>query len=233
MISEKEFSRNLSTVKEQIENACDKYGRSAEDVTLLPVTKNWPVNAVKICEVNGIKRVGENRVQEALQKMESTPGTGYDLIGHLQSNKAKMVVGKFSCIQSVDSFKILDKLAKIANELNVKQPILLQVNAGEDPAKFGISIEEVTEVLGKALNLSSLRVDGFMTIAPYAPDNNQVAKDCFANLHQLRERMSEIYNETLHELSMGMSGDLNEAIAEGSTMIRVGSALFGQREKNQ
>ena len=74
MISEKEFSRNLSTVKEQIEKACDKYGRSAEDVTLLPVTKNWPINAVKICEVNGIKRVGENRVQEALQKMESTPG---------------------------------------------------------------------------------------------------------------------------------------------------------------
>ncbi len=233
MISEKEFSTNLSTVKEQIEKACDKYGRSAEDVTLLPVTKNWPVDAVKICEVNGIKRVGENRVQEALQKMEGTPGTGYDLIGHLQSNKAKMVVGKFSCIQSVDSFKILDKLAKIANGLNVKQPILLQVNAGKDPAKFGISIDEVPEVLEKALNLSSLRVDGFMTIAPYAPDNNKVARDCFASLRQLRDRMSEIYNETFQELSMGMSGDLNEAIAEGSTMIRVGSALFGQREKNQ
>ncbi|MAH26319.1 MAG: YggS family pyridoxal phosphate-dependent enzyme [Opitutae bacterium] len=233
MISEKEFSRNLSTVKEQIEKACDKYGRSAEDITLLPVTKNWSVDAVKICEVNGIKRVGENRVQEALQKMESTPGTDYDLIGHLQSNKAKMVVGKFSCIQSVDSFKILDKLAKIANELNVKQPILLQVNAGEDPAKFGISIEEVTEVLGKALNLSSLRVDGFMTIAPYDPDNNQTARDCFANLRKLRDAMSEIYNMTFKDLSMGMSGDLNEAIAEGSTMIRVGSALFGQREKNQ
>ena len=233
MISEKEFSRNLSTVKEQIEKACDKYGRSAEDVTLLPVTKNWPINAVKICEVNGIKRVGENRVQEALQKMESTPGTDYDLIGHLQSNKAKMVVGKFSCIQSVDSYKILDKLAKIANELNVKQPILLQVNAGKDPAKFGISIEEVTEVLDKALNLSSLRVDGFMTIAPYDPDDNQIARDCFANLRKLRDAMSEIYNVTFKNLSMGMSGDLNEAIAEGSTMIRVGSALFGQREKNQ
>ena len=233
MISEKEFSRNLSTVKEQIEKACDKYGRSAEDITLLPVTKNWSVDAVKICEVNGIKRVGENRVQEALQKMESTPGTNYDLIGHLQSNKAKMVVGKFSCIQSVDSFKILDKLAKIANELNVKQPILLQVNAGKDPAKFGISIEEVTEVLEKALNLSSLRVDGFMTIAPYDPDNNQIARDCFANLRKLRDAMSEMYNVTFKDLSMGMSGDLNEAIAEGSTMIRVGSALFGQREKNQ
>jgi pyridoxal phosphate enzyme (YggS family) len=165
--------------------------------------------------------------------MASTPGTGYDLIGHLQSNKAKMVVGKFSCIQSVDSFKILDKLAKIANGLNVKQTILLQVNAGKDPAKFGISIDEVPEVLEKALNLSSLRVDGFMTIAPYAPDNNKVARDCFASLRQLRDRMSEIYNETFQELSMGMSGDLNEAIAEGSTMIRVGSALFGQREKNQ
>ena len=233
MISEKEFSRNLSTVKEQIEKACDKYGRSAEDVTLLPVTKNWPVDAVKICEVNGIKRVGENRVQEALQKMESTPGTNYDLIGHLQSNKAKMVVGKFSCIQSVDSFKILDKLAKIANELNVKQPILLQVNAGEDPAKFGISIEEVTEVLGKALNLSSLRVDGFMTIAPYAPKNNKIARDCFANLCRLRDTMSEECKMTFKDLSMGMSGDLNEAIAEGSTMIRVGSSLFGHREKNQ
>ena len=233
MISEKEFSTNLSTVKEQIEKACDKYGRSAEDVTLLPVTKNWPVDAVKICEVNGIKRVGENRVQEALQKMEGTPGTGYDLIGHLQSNKAKMVVGKFSCIQSVDSFKILDKLAKIANGLNVKQSILLQVNAGKDPAKFGILIDEVPEVLEKALNLSSLRVDGFMTIAPYAPDNNKVARDCFASLCQLRDRMSEIYNETFQELSMGMSRDLNEAIAEGSTMIRVGSALFGLREKNQ
>jgi pyridoxal phosphate enzyme (YggS family) len=232
MISEKQFSKNLSIVKEQIEVACVKHGREVNEVTLLPVTKNWPVDAVKFCEINGINRVGENRVQEALQKMQNTPGIGYDLIGHLQSNKTKLAVGKFSCIQSVDSFKILDKIARIANELNVKQPILLQVNAGKDPAKFGISIEETQGVLEKALNFSSLRVDGFMTIAPYDPDNKLVARDCFANLRQLRDAMSKIFNEPFQELSMGMSGDLNDARAEGSTMIRVGSALFGRREMN-
>ena len=154
MISEKEFSNNLSVVNEQIEKACCKYGRSAQEVTLLPVTKNWPVRAVAMCAKHGIKRVGENRVQEAIQKMESTSEINYDLIGHLQSNKVKFVVGKFSCIQSIDSLKILERLGKLAYESRLIQPLLLQVNAGSDPAKYGISIEETQAVLERALNIS-------------------------------------------------------------------------------
>lgn len=229
MISEKEFSNNLSVVNQQIEKACCKYGRSAQEVTLLPVTKNWPVHAVAMCAKHGIKRVGENRVQEAIQKMESTSEINYDLIGHLQSNKVKFVVGKFSCIQSVDSLKILERLGKLAYESRLIQPLLLQVNAGSDPAKYGISIEETQAVLERALNISSIRINGFMAIAPYDPHNKNTARECFANLRTLRDSMAEKYNQPFPELSMGMSGDLEEAIAEGSTMIRVGSALFGQR----
>ena len=229
MISKKEFSKNLLSVKQQIDRACHKFGRSAEEITLLPVTKNWPVDAVTMCADNGIKRVGENRVQEAIEKMDNVSEIGFELIGHLQSNKAKFVVGKFTCIQSVDSMIILEKLGKFADNYQVTQPLLLQINAGNDPAKYGISIKETQAVLAMALSIPSLRIDGFMAIAPYDPGNKDTARRCFANLRALRDSMEEKYNQPFPVLSMGMSGDLEEAIAEGSTMIRVGSALFGQR----
>ena len=229
MITEKEFSHNLTLVREQLENACHQNRRDSSEITLLPVTKNWPIDAVKLCQNAGVERVGENRVQEAIGKMEQIKSVHFDLIGHLQSNKAKLAVGRFNCIQSVDSEKLLEKLAKIAGAKSLVQKILLQVNAGKDPAKFGISIEECKAVVEKALSFESVDVLGFMTIAPFDPENNSTAQYAFEKLRKLRDNMAITFGKSFSELSMGMSGDLNEAIAAGSTMIRVGSALFGKR----
>ena len=146
MIAEKEFSNNLESVQEKIAIACEASDRALKEVTLLPVTKNWSADAVKLCKGSGITRVGENRVQEAIQKMEVVQGVEFDLIGHLQGNKAKQVIGKFSCIQSVDSLKLLEKLERLARRNNLIQPILLQINAGNDPAKHGISIENASYI---------------------------------------------------------------------------------------
>ena len=174
-------------------------------------------------------RVGENRVQEALRKQLEVEGINWDLIGHLQSNKVKMVVGKFSRVQTVDSPKLLRRLNDASVQLGVKTAVLVQVNTGKDPAKKGIFEEQCKELIEEALGLSSLILEGLMTIAPFSPDDPTVARVAFSRLRDLKEKMSHEFKISLPELSMGMTGDLKEAVAEGSTMIRVGSALFGSR----
>lgn len=230
MITEKEFQKNLVILRDRLEEACSFSNRSVEDVEILPVTKNWPVQAVHYAQRAGFFRVGENRVQEALKKKSSVEGMEWDLIGHLQSNKAKQVTGQFSRVQTVDSIKLLGKLNLASSKLNVKTGILIQVNTGKDPAKNGILEEQCEEFVDKTLDYSSLVLEGFMTMAPFAPDDPQIARNAFSRLRDLKEKMSSQFSISLPELSMGMTGDLREAIAEGSTMIRVGSALFGQRE---
>ena len=230
MITEKEFQKNLSILRERLAEACTFANRSVEEVQILPVTKNWPVQAVHYSQRAGFSRVGENRVQEALEKKSSVEGMEWDLIGHLQSNKAKQVIGQFSRVQTVDSSKLLGKLHLASTKLNVKTGILIQVNTGNDPAKNGILEEQCEEFVEKTLGYSSLILEGFMTMAPFAPDDPKVARNAFSRLRNLKDQMSSQFNIPLPELSMGMTGDLGEAVAEGSTMIRVGSALFGQRE---
>lgn len=230
MITEKEFQNNLSILRERLAEACALSNRSVEEVQILPVTKNWPVQAVHYSQRAGFSRVGENRVQEAVEKKSSVEGMEWDLIGHLQSNKAKQVIGQFSRVQTVDSSKLLGKLHLASTKLNVKTGILIQVNTGNDPAKNGILEEQCEEFVEKTLGYSSLILEGFMTMAPFAPDDPKVARNAFSRLRNLKDQMSSQFNIPLPELSMGMTGDLGEAVAEGSTMIRVGSALFGQRE---
>ena len=230
MITEKEFQKNLSILRERLAEACTFANRSVEEVQILPVTKNWPVQAVHYAQRAGFSRVGENRVQEAVEKKSSVEGMEWDLIGHLQSNKAKQVIGQFSRVQTVDSSKLLGKLHLASTKLNVKIGILIQVNTGNDPAKNGILEDQCEEFVEKTLGYSSLILEGFMTMAPFAPDDPKVARNAFSRLRNLKDQMSSQFNIPLPELSMGMTGDLREAVAEGSTMIRVGSALFGQRE---
>jgi len=230
MITEKEFQKNLSILRERLAEACTFANRSVEEVQILPVTKNWPVQAVHYAQRAGFSRVGENRVQEAVEKKSSVEGMEWDLIGHLQSNKAKQVIGQFSRVQTVDSSKLLGKLHLASTKLNVKIGILIQVNTGNDPAKNGILEDQCEEFVEKTLGYSSLVLEGFMTMAPFAPDDPKVARNAFSRLRNLKDQMSSQFNIPLPELSMGMTGDLREAVAEGSTMIRVGSALFGQRE---
>ena len=229
MIEEKKFLFNLEKVRQRIKDACDKSGRDMNEVTLLPVTKNWPVDAVRYCKNSKITQVGENRVQEATSKMDLIEGVEWELIGHLQSNKAKQVVGRFSRIQTVDSSKLLNRVDVASLASQVKTAILLQVNAGADPAKFGVSLADAPALLSQALKCEGLQVDGLMTIAPFAPDDPSVSAKTFFRLRNLRDQLASESGLPLKVLSMGMSGDLEQAVAEGSTMIRVGSSLFGDR----
>ena len=230
MISRDEFEQNLAAIQERIRVACERNQREISEVFLLPVTKNWPVAAVEYCRDAGIPRVGENRVQEAKSKQNEISGVEWELIGHLQSNKVNQVMGKFARVQTVDSLKLIQKLQSAAEKLDLICPILLQVNAGEDPAKYGFNSGETSAALEEALGAANLKVDGLMTIAPYAPENPAVARACFAKLQEIRDRLQDSHEVLLPELSMGMSDDLDSAIAQGSTMIRVGSALFGVRD---
>ena len=229
MIEESQFQENLRRVTDEIARACKECNRDNKEVKLLPVTKNWPSGVVQYCKNADIFSVGENRVQEALQKQSEVEGVKWELIGHLQSNKIKQVVGRFDRIQTVDSDNLLSKLQSFSERSNLICKVLLQVNAGNDPAKYGCTLENAEPLLEFALECSNLQVDGLMTIAPYSPDDPTLASACFRNLRELRDRLSEKFEVNLTELSMGMSGDLTQAIESGSTMIRVGTALFGNR----
>jgi pyridoxal phosphate enzyme (YggS family) len=229
MIDYPTFTANLSDVQARIEAACRAAGRSLTEVSLLPVTKNHPVDAVEFAVRSGLRAVGENRVQEAFDKRSSySEAVGWELIGHLQSNKAKLAVETFDRIQSVDSLKLLSRLDRFAGETGRRLPILLQCNTGEDANKYGFSVGEMDAALEFALNAGNLKPEGLMTIAPL-DDDLEVAKAAFEGLRELRDRLEVRFGAKLPELSMGMTGDLEVAIAAGSTQIRVGTALYGQR----
>jgi len=229
MINFNDFKANADQVISRIVEACQDAGRSPTEVELLAVTKTHPVEVIDYVTRFGLKAVGENRVQEAVDKKAlSHDSLRWELIGHLQSNKAKLVVEHFDRVQSVDSQKLLSLLDRAAGERGRTLAILLQINAGRDPAKYGAEIEEAPKLLESALACKHLRVDGLMTIAPLS-DDPAVAQRTFATLRELRDEFSAQFGLPLRELSMGMSGDLAAAIAAGSTQVRVGSALFGQR----
>lgn len=230
MITFEEFEANIAAVRERIRLACSEADRLETDVSLLPVTKNHPLDAIDFAARACLQAVGENRVQEAGYKRGSYAGDMYwELIGHLQSNKAKQAVEVFDRVQSVDSLKILRRLDRYALESGKTLPILIQCNTGEDPNKYGFAAEFMNEAVEAALEAKALRLDGLMTIAPLDDDPNE-AKAAFDKLRDLRESLSAGFGCPLKELSMGMTGDLEQAIAAGSTQIRIGTALFGARE---
>ncbi len=230
MISYETFCLNCRDVEERIRQTCVHFGRSYAEVALLPVTKTHPKEAVEYAKRYGFKAVGENRIQEAEDKQMACKDIAieWEIIGHLQSNKAKRAAESFHRIQSVDTDKLAGKLARGAEEVGRVLPILLQVNAGNDPAKFGTDADAVAALLESVLKMPSLRVDGLMTIAPLDEDM-EVARRCFMRLREVRDQLAHSFAVPLKELSMGMSGDLEPAIEAGSTMIRVGTALFGLR----
>ncbi|WP_269522467.1 YggS family pyridoxal phosphate-dependent enzyme [Coraliomargarita parva] len=229
MISLDEFKQNLASVCARMDAACLAAGRDPASVQLLPVTKNHPEAAPEYVAACGLGAVGENRVQEAVAKQAAcTASLRWELIGHLQSNKAKEAVAHFDRVQSVDSLKLIQRLNRMAADSGKCLPILLQFNTGEDPNKYGFSCNEADAVLEAALACPHLQVEGFMTIAPL-DDDLEVAKVAFDGLRALRDRLADSFQVPLSELSMGMTGDLEVAITAGSTQIRVGTALFGSR----
>lgn len=229
MISFELFEKRLASLRERITAACISASRDPSGIILLPVTKTHPATAVEYAARAGLKSVGENRVQEAVHKRgECSADIRWELIGHLQSNKAKIATTHFDRVQSADSAKLLTLLDRAAGELGRTLPVLLQINAGHDPAKFGAEPEDAERLVQAALALPHLRLDGLMTIAPLS-DDPTVAERTFANLRVIRDDLAARCGTPLNELSMGMSGDLEAAIAAGSTCVRVGSALYGER----
>ena len=225
------FRCQANEVREKIAEACRRAGRNPSDVRLLAVTKTHPPAAVEYAARYGLEAVGENRVQEAVGKRaQCTAAIRWELIGHLQSNKAALAAANFDRVQSVDDLKLLTLLDRAAGEQGRRLPVLLQINAGHDPAKFGAEPADAARLLEAALALPHLQVDGLMTVAPLSEDP-AVAQRTFAALRTLRDELAVRTGAPLRELSMGMTGDLAIAVAEGSTLVRVGTALFGARDQ--
>lgn len=230
MVSAAQFKDRCEGVLARIQAACERTGRAPGTVRLLPVTKTHPVEAALLAHAFGLRAVGENRVQEAAQKRLLAPADlRWELIGHLQSNKAKQALQAFDVIQSVDSPDLATRLGRLAAELGLRREVLLQVNAGDDPAKFGCDLADAPRLLEAALAQPGLLVMGLMAVAPFSADPT-VADRTFGELRLCRDALSARFGVALPELSMGMSGDLESAVAAGSTCVRVGSALFGSRD---
>ena len=225
-----DFLERLTNIIGRIDNACLRAGRSVGSVRLLAVTKTHGPEAAAWAAQAGLTAVGENRVQEAAEKRPQVEASlRWELIGHLQSNKARQAVQTFDRIQSVDRIKLITALDRFAEEERTEPlPILLQVNAGDDPAKFGCDVAEAPRLLESALAASNLRVDGLMTIAPLS-DDPDVARRCFERLRSVRDDLQAQFGVALPELSMGMTDDMEIAIAAGSTCVRIGTALYGKR----
>ncbi len=220
------FSERLETVEARIADACEKAGRAREDVTLLAVSKTKPPEAVREAAAAGLRLFGENKVQEAQSKISMCPaGLEWHLIGHLQTNKAKVAANLFQMIHSVDSLKLLEALESHAN---MTLPVLLQVNVSGEAAKFGMKPDDVAGVIEAANQMSKCEVHGLMTLPPFSPDPEKTRVH-FAALRALRDRVQDETGTPLPELSMGMSHDLEVAIEEGSTWVRIGTDLFGSR----
>lgn len=220
----------LSGVRSRVESASARSGRNPLEVRLMAVTKNHGPEAVDAAAAAGIDLVGENRVQEATGKQSQVRATpAWELIGPLQSNKARLAVAHFDRIQSVDREKIARALGRAAEEIDRPVvPVLLQVNIGEDPRKAGVSSGGAEALIEQIRSVERLDLQGLMTIPPFAEDPS-VARRCFAALRDLRDRLVSQTGLPLRELSMGMSGDFEIAIEEGATLIRLGTLLFGER----
>ena len=213
---------NVAGVEARIANACARAGRSRDDVTLVAVSKTFPAEFVDEAVAAGIAEVGENRVQEARDKKPLVHGNArWHLIGHLQTNKAKDAVRLFDVIQAVDSPDLAEKLARAADAHGKRQEVMLQVNIGDEPQKSGIARADVGAIAKQAAALASLHVIGLMAIPPIG--TAEESRPYFRELRTMRDALG------LRHLSMGMSEDFETAIEEGSTIVRVGRAIFGSR----
>jgi len=222
------LSDRLSRIRAEIARR-QRTGGWSHPVTVLAVTKGFGPDAVRAALDAGLGDVGENRVQEALEKMEHQEcrGAAWHLIGHLQRNKAKFVPGRFASVQSVDGLALAEELDRRAQGAGVRLPVLVQVNVAGESQKSGCAPGEAPALARRVAALDALRLDGLMTIAPLT-DDEDVQRRTFRGLREIRDRVKEA-GVWLPTLSMGMSGDFGTAVEEGATVIRLGTALFGAR----
>jgi pyridoxal phosphate enzyme (YggS family) len=227
-----DLKNRLKRIKERIKETADACKRPVASIRLVAVSKTMPAEVVREAIEAGVTDLGENYIQEAKEKVNALatyPAT-WHFIGHLQSNKAKYAVRLFDLIHSVDSSKLVKELDKYAKKNDKIQPILIQVNVAREDSKSGVYVEETVQLLRGVSRLENISVKGLMTMPPYfnAPEK---VRPFFAALRELRDQIKKeaIPNISLDELSMGMTGDFEAAIEEGATMVRIGTAIFGDR----
>ncbi len=225
------IKENLDRIEERISNACFKSGRSRDSVTLIAVSKTKPVDTIMGAYEYGIRLFGENRVQEMLDKETEMPeDINWHLIGHLQRNKAKQVIGKTCMIHSVESVELASNLSKYSLESNIVTDILVEVNIAGEASKYGVAPEDLSRFIRQINSYNGIRIRGLMTVAPfteYQEDNRKY----FRKMRQLSVdiKAENIDNVYMDFLSMGMTGDFETAIEEGATHIRIGTGIFGDR----
>jgi len=226
------IKENIACVKKMMLNACNKSGLNPDDVTLIAVSKTKPVSMMQEAYDTGIRDFGENKVQEIVKKYDEMPkDTKFHMIGHLQTNKVKMLVDKVYMIHSVDSLHLAEVISKEAVKINKVIPVLIEVNVAEEESKYGITVKECEELVRACSVLPGIQIKGLMTIAPYV-ENGDENRKYFQALKQLSVDIMQknIDNVSMEFLSMGMSGDYEVAVEEGASFIRVGTGIFGERE---
>ena len=222
---------NLESVKGQIRTACEKAGRDPLEVTLIAVSKTKPLEDLKEAYEAGARNFGENKVRELMDKIPAMPGdVRWHMIGHLQRNKVKYLIGKVYMIHGVDSLRLAQEISKESEKAGVITRILMEVNVAEEESKFGVSVSEAPALAEEIGKLPGISLQGLMTIAPYV-ENPEENREIFAKLRQLAVDISgkNIDNVTMSVLSMGMTGDYVVAVEEGATYVRVGTGIFGER----
>lgn len=226
------LAENLNEVKERIRKACERGNRDINDVTLIAVSKTKPLSDIEEMIKLGVREFGENKVQELVDKYEhvSTP-VNWHLIGHLQTNKVKQIIDKVTLIHSVDSIKLAKEIQKEAIKKDITVKVLVEVNIGNEESKFGLPKDKVMDFIEEIATYDHIQVEGLMCIAPFV-DNPEDNRICFKNMKQLSLDITSknIDNINMNVLSMGMTNDYEVAIEEGSTMVRVGTGLFGARQ---
>lgn len=223
---------NLLKVEENMKAACERAGRKPEEVTLIAVSKTKPMEMIEEALACGKREFGENKAQEMKEKCDTLPkDIKWHFIGHLQTNKVKYVVGRAFLIHSVDSYHLAEAIEAESAKKNVISHVLIEVNVANEESKFGLKTDETLELVEKIALLPHIRIDGLMTIAPFV-ENPQMNRPVFRDLRKLSVDIKEknIDNVSMNVLSMGMTNDYEVAIEEGATYVRVGTAIFGERD---
>jgi pyridoxal phosphate enzyme (YggS family) len=226
------IQKNYNRLQQKISEICEKCSRNPAEITLIAVSKNNPISAIEEAQKCGLIHFGENKAHELRDKAEIKPDVIWHFIGHLQTNKVKYVVKAAEFIHSVDSEKVLEEINKRAASENKIQKILFEVNTSDESNKFGLkNFESLKNLVELSKDMKNVDAKGLMTMAPYT-DNKKIIRDCFVQLRQWKEKLNE-EGYRLTDLSMGMTNDFDIAIEEGATMIRIGTAIFGERDYSQ
>ena len=228
------IAENLAEVWERICQAIQKSGRELDSVHLVAVSKQVGMAQIKEARIAGAVIFGENKIQDAVPKVDQmgSEGISWHFIGHLQKNKVKFLDERFDLIHSVDSLELAEKIANQCQSENRVQSVLLQINVSGETAKFGMEPGELENQMLAFSRLKGIRVEGLMTIPPYHPDSENSRRH-FSRLRELRDQCEKQTRLSLHELSMGMTNDFEVAVEEGSTLVRVGTAIFGSRPRGE